>query len=77
MGNPRTVTDLDAPARSIMASATIETGPEATLREVIDLLAENDIGTVPVIDPRDRKLIGIMGERDPKGVPRLVTLDDR
>lgn len=64
MGNPRTVTDLDAPARSIMASATIETGPEATLREVIDLLAENDIGTVPVIDPRDRKLIGIMGERD-------------
>lgn len=64
MGNPRTITDLDAPARSIVASATIETGPETTLREVIDLLAENDIGTVPVIDPKHRTLIGIVGERD-------------
>lgn len=64
MGNPRTITDLDQPVRDIMATVSIEMGPVATLREVADLLSENDIGSVPVIHREDRSLIGIVGERD-------------
>jgi len=64
MGNPRTITDLNAPIRSIMASVTITITPSATLREVTDLLAENDIGAVPVVGAKDKSLVGIVGERD-------------
>lgn len=64
MGNPRTISSLDEPVRAIMASVSIETGPLGSVRDVVDLLAENDIGAVPVIDKKTRELIGIVGERD-------------
>lgn len=64
MGNPRTITSLDEPISHVMATVSIEIGPVATIREIIDVLAENDIGSVPVVDRETRRLIGVVGERD-------------
>lgn len=62
MGNPREAEGLSAPVRSIMAECTITIGPASAMRTVADLIAENDVGAIPVL--RDNALVGVVGERD-------------
>lgn len=47
-------------------------GPDATVYEGLELLAENGIGALPVVD--EGRLIGIVSERD---YARKVVLEDR
>lgn len=49
--------------RDIMQTAVIATGPDATVEELADLLADNKISGVPVIDGENR-VIGIVSEAD-------------
>lgn len=48
----------------IMNSNVISVAPDATLTEIADTLLENRIGAVPVIDPHDETLLGIVSYVD-------------
>ena len=39
-------------------------GPDATLADALQLMAENNISGVPVVEPSSRKLVGILTNRD-------------
>lgn len=65
MGNPRTITSLQAPVSEAMASVPIEIHVTVSIAEAAGLMAENDIGASPVLlDNADRDLAGIISERD-------------
>ncbi len=51
------------------------THPQVTLQEAAQVMAEKNIGALPVVDP-DGKLIGIISERDivRQGVARICNL---
>lgn len=49
--------------RDIMQSEVITVGPDTTVRELADLLAENKISGVPVIDDQ-RAVVGMVSEAD-------------
>ena len=42
----------------------ISTNPEAEVREVIDLMVDQKVGALPVVQPRDNKLVGIISYVD-------------
>lgn len=50
-------------AADIMTSPVITIGPDATVRELAKILADNKISGVPVVDA-DNKLRGIVSEKD-------------
>ena len=50
-------------ARDIMQTEVVTVTPEATAREVADLLAEKKVSGVPVVDA-DRHVVGIVTEGD-------------
>lgn len=50
-------------ARDIMTADVVSVGPEATLHEIAEALAENRISGVPVVDD-EMRVIGIVSERD-------------
>jgi CBS domain-containing protein len=62
MGNPRTAAGPQAPVRDVMASVTIEVGLTDTLTAVAELMAENDVGALPIL--AGGRLQGIVTERD-------------
>ena len=49
--------------RDIMRTDVVTVGPDATVRELADLLAEHKISGVPVVD-EDGRLLGIVTEGD-------------
>ncbi len=49
--------------KDIMRTKVIAVGPETTVRELADLLAEHKISGVPVIDS-ERRVIGMVSEAD-------------
>jgi CBS domain-containing protein len=62
MGNPRTAAGPHAPVREVMASVTIEVGLTDTLASVAELMAENEVGALPIVS--GGRLDGIVTERD-------------
>lgn len=65
MGNPRTITSLQAPVSQAMASVPIEIQVHLSIADAAALMAENDIGASPVLlDNAARDLAGIISERD-------------
>lgn len=65
MGNPRTITSLQAPVSEAMASVPIEIHVTVSIAEAANLMTENDIGASPVLlDNETRDLAGIISERD-------------
>ena len=38
--------------------------PETPCGEVADMMVESGIGRVPVVDPRDRRVVGIISRQD-------------
>ena len=62
MGNPRTAAGPQAPVREVMASVTIEVGLTDSLAAVAELMAENDVGALPIIS--GGTLRGMVTERD-------------
>ncbi len=65
MGNPRTITSLQAPVSQAMASVPIEIQVHLSIADAAALMAENDIGASPVLlDNTSRDLAGIISERD-------------
>ncbi|NMB34667.1 MAG: CBS domain-containing protein [Firmicutes bacterium] len=50
-------------ASSVMNTAVVSVAPEATLGEVVELLAEHKISGVPVVDA-DNKAVGVITETD-------------
>jgi CBS domain-containing protein len=62
MGNPRTATGPQAPVHEVMASVTIEIGPTDSLATVAELMAENEVGALPIVT--GGRLTGIVTERD-------------
>jgi len=57
---------MDTTVRHILASKALEAvwtiGPEATIYQALKLMAEKDIGALPVLE--QEKLVGIFSERD-------------
>ena len=62
MGNPRTAAGPQAPVREVMASVTIQVGLADTLATVAELMAENEVGALPIVNGGG--LRGIVTERD-------------
>lgn len=62
MGNPKTATGPQAAVREVMASVTIEASPDDTLTAVAALMADNEIGALPIV--AEGELRGILTERD-------------
>ena len=54
---------MDDKATNIMNHVVVWIGHDATLREAVDILAENIISGLPVVDEA-KKVIGIITERD-------------
>ena len=52
----------DQLVRNVMSASPVTIGPDATVRDVARLLADADIGAVPVVS--DGKLAGIVTDRD-------------
>ncbi|MCB0311544.1 MAG: CBS domain-containing protein, partial [Bdellovibrionales bacterium] len=55
---------LDAPISQIMHGDVASFDPETNVTEVIDFMVENKIGAVPVVDPVEGKLVGIISYID-------------
>ena len=57
--------------KEIMSSPAFTVGPDATLEAVASLMAEKNIGAVPVVDAGGR-LLGLLTEGDFTGVTRAI-----
>jgi CBS domain-containing protein len=53
----------DLTAQDIMQKDVVTIGPDATVRELAELMAEHKISGVPVVDA-ERKLLGVVSEGD-------------
>jgi CBS domain-containing protein len=60
MDEARTTTDKLV--RSVMSASPVTAGPDTTVREAARLLADADVGALPVVT--DGKLVGIVTDRD-------------
>lgn len=54
--------------QSIMTKTVVSASPDATVREAIELIDDNDIRHLPVVE--DGRLIGIVSDRDLRGYER-------
>ncbi len=55
---------LDRPVRDIMASDVLTIEPDSEVSDVIDLMVDNKIGALPVVDPNEDTLVGIVSYVD-------------
>ncbi|MCC7381586.1 MAG: CBS domain-containing protein [Deltaproteobacteria bacterium] len=55
---------LDTPITDLMNSNPITAGPEAGLRELVDLMLEHRIGALPVVEEGSSDLLGIVSYVD-------------
>lgn len=55
---------LSTVVSAVMSSDVVTVAPDADLDEIIDLLLEHHIGAVPVVDPADGRLLGIVSYVD-------------
>jgi CBS domain-containing protein len=51
-------------ADALSDASTGSAFPETPCGEVADMMVESGVGRVPVIDPKDRKVIGIISRQD-------------
>ena len=54
---------INEPVKEIMTRDAISITPKYSIRESVDLMTENGIGSLPIVDKED-KLVGIVTERD-------------
>jgi len=54
----------ERPVSNIMQGDVISSGPEEEVTELIDLMIEHKIGAVPIVDPHDGNLVGIVSYVD-------------
>jgi len=55
---------LKKPVSTVMTGEPLQVAPEDELSEVVDILLENKIGAVPVVDPVEGNLVGIVSYVD-------------
>ncbi|RIL04559.1 MAG: hypothetical protein DCC75_12495 [Proteobacteria bacterium] len=55
---------LDAQVTEVMQSDVVTLEPEDSLAQAIDIMLEEQVGAVPVVEPRNEKLIGILSYVD-------------
>lgn len=53
-----------SPITTLMSPDVVRTHPEATLRELIELMLEQRVGAIPVVDPSTEELVGIVSYVD-------------
>ena len=58
-----TLDNISAKADEMMARDVVTTTPEASLREALDLMAENHVSGLPVLDRKDR-CVGVVSASD-------------
>jgi acetoin utilization protein AcuB len=54
--------------QSIMTKTVVSASPDATVREAIQLIDDNDIRHLPIVE--DGRLVGIVSDRDLRGYER-------
>lgn len=54
----------EAPVSEVMNTSIVQTHPETSLAELVDLLTMHRIGAVPVVDPSTNRLEGIVSYID-------------
>ena len=54
---------INDPVKEIMTRDPISIGPKYSIRESVDVMTENGIGSVPIVD-KEEKVVGIVTERD-------------
>lgn len=54
--------------QSIMTKTVVSASPDATVREAIELIDDNDIRHLPIVE--DGRLVGIVTDRDLRGYER-------
>ena len=54
----------DAPVSEVMNTSIVQTHPETSLAELVDLLTMHRVGAVPVVDPSTNQLAGIVSYID-------------
>ena len=57
-------TRLAQPISSVMSSDVVSVDPETDVSEVVDIMLEQKIGAVPVVDPAEDELVGIVSYMD-------------
>ena len=55
---------LKKPVSTVMTGEPLQVAPEDEVGDVVDLLLENKIGAVPVVDPVEGHLVGIVSYVD-------------
>ena len=55
---------LDSPVIEAMSGAVISVSPSSEIGEIIDIMLEERVGAVPVIDPEEGQLVGIVSYID-------------
>jgi CBS domain-containing protein len=54
---------INDPVKEIMTRDPISIGPKYSIRESVDVMTENGIGSLPIVD-KEEKVVGIVTERD-------------
>jgi CBS domain-containing protein len=54
---------INDPVKEIMTRDPISISPKYSIRESVDVMAENGIGSLPIVD-KEEKVVGIVTERD-------------
>jgi CBS domain-containing protein len=54
---------INEPVKEIMTRDPISIGPKYSIRESVDVMTENGIGSLPIVD-KEEKVVGIVTERD-------------
>lgn len=62
--NSRSSKDFEKAVVEIMSTDVLSVEPESSVQELIDLLVENKVGAVPVLDPLENTLVGIVSYID-------------
>ena len=60
----RLAKDLDRPVVEVMSTDVLTVEPESSVQDLIDLLVENKVGALPVLDPVEETLVGIVSYID-------------
>ncbi len=62
MGHPESSVHVRHRCREIMTSSVRTASPQATLRDVAEMMRDGDMGAVPIVD--SGKLVGVVTDRD-------------
>lgn len=55
---------LDRSVKDLMANDVLTVEPDSDVGEIIDLMIDNKIGALPVVDPNEDRLVGIVSYVD-------------